>query len=73
MNSLELTLEDAELVRGMLSNYLGTLTREIDHTDRRAFKRMLLERRDKVASLLERCSMMPSDDRPKEREATETH
>jgi hypothetical protein len=68
-----MTTEEAELVRGMIRNYLATLNMEIDHTDRRDFKRMLQERRDKVASLLERCSTLPTDDRAKPREATEAH
>ncbi len=72
MSQLEMTTEEAELVRSMLRNHLATLDMEIDHTDHRDFKRMLLERRDKVASLLERCSA-PAGDRAKQRETSESH
>ena len=73
MNRLDMTTEEAQLMQGMLRNYLATLDMEIAHTDHRDFKRMLLERRGKVASLLERCSTLPSDDRPREQEATKSH
>ncbi len=73
MYRLDMTTEEAQLMQGMLRNYLATLDTEIDHADHRDFKKMLLERRGKVASLLERCSTLPSDDRPRDREATESH
>lgn len=67
-----MTTEEAELVRSMLRTHLATLNMEIDHTDHRDFKRMLVERRDQVASLLERCSA-PADDGAKQRETSKSH
>lgn len=73
MYRLDMTTEEAQLMQSMLRSYLATLDMEIDHTDHRDFKKMLLERRGKVASLLERCSTLPSDEKPTGREATESH
>jgi hypothetical protein len=73
VSQLYMTTEEAELVRDMLRYYLATLTMEIDHADRRDFKKMLVGRRARVASLLERCSTPPVDDRPRHREATGSH
>jgi hypothetical protein len=56
MNRLEMTLEETNLMQGILRGYLATLDVEIGHTDRAAFKRMLKERRSMVNRLLERCS-----------------
>lgn len=62
MNRLEMTLEETNLMQGILRGYLATLEVEIGHTDRTAFKRMLKERRSMVNLLLERCSELPMDD-----------
>lgn len=62
MNRLEMTVEETNLMRGILRGYLATLEVEIGHTDRTAFKRMLKERRSMVNLLLERCSELPVDD-----------
>lgn len=62
MNRLEMTLEETNLMQGILRGYLATLEVEIGHTDRTAFKRMLKERRSMVNLLLERCSEFPVDD-----------
>lgn len=56
MNRLEMTVEETNLMQGILRGYLATLEVEIGHTDRTAFKRMLKERRSMVNVLLERCS-----------------
>jgi hypothetical protein len=60
MNRLDMTLDETELVRGVLQESLTTLDAEIDHTDRRDFKRMLKDRRYLLTSLLER--FPPADD-----------
>lgn len=62
MNRLDMTLQETELVQGILKGYLVTLDVEIDHADHKDFKRMLKERRYVVNDLLERCSSLPTQD-----------
>jgi hypothetical protein len=57
-----MTMEETELVQGILRGYLARLDAEIDHTDRWDFKRMLKDRRYIVTQLVERCSALPVND-----------
>ncbi len=68
MNRLDMTLQETELVQGILKGYLVTLDVEIDHADHKDFKRMLKERRYVVNDLLERCSSLPMQDEGQQRE-----
>ena len=64
MNRLDMTMEETELVQGILKGYLATLDSEIDRTDRWDFRSMLKDRRYVIHQLVERCSTMPTDDAP---------
>ena len=65
MNRLDMTIEETELVVGILEGYLATLDSEINHADRRELKRMLKDRRYVISHLVERCSTLPLNDPPR--------
>lgn len=46
---LELTEEEAEILREVLGTHLGDLSAEIANTDNPSFRRMLRNRRDRLA------------------------
>lgn len=50
---LNLTDRDAELLRGLLRDYLPDLRREVARTEERAFRHEMVERQTLVERLLE--------------------
>jgi hypothetical protein len=70
MNRLDMTMEETELVQGILRGYLATLDSEIDHTNRWDFRRMLKDRRYVILQLVERCSTLPTGDEPMSKRET---
>jgi hypothetical protein len=65
-----MTMEETELVQGILRGYLATLDSEIDHTNRWDFRRMLKDRRYVILQLVERCSTLPMSDEPRRKPET---
>jgi hypothetical protein len=65
-----MTMEETELVQGILRGYLATLDSEIDHTNRWDFRRMLKDRRYIILQLAERCSTLPTGDEPMRKHET---
>jgi hypothetical protein len=50
---LYLSDEDADLLRGVLTDYLPTLEREVARTEHRDFRHLLIQRQEVVERFLE--------------------